>query len=166
MLTLLRKCSKRSFSTIVPKNYREITDDDLFWLKTNEMKNRNFIYSHPSLNRNYFIQKKTKNNIPKNIIGNVVFGDNCEGKPSYVHGGALSAILDEVMGFTCFVNNLNAVTYNLNVNYYNSIKLNSEIIIEASIEKKDNDNIIVTACLKSKNIETMVLGKSIWKFQN
>ena len=166
-MNLIHKCSKRVFSTMsVPKNYREITDNDLFWLKTNEMKNRNFLYSHPSLNRNYFIQEKTTDNKPKNIIGSVVFGNNCEGKPSYVHGGALSAILDEVMGFTCFTNNLNAVTYNLNINYYNSIKLNNEIIVESNIEKKKVKIKLVSASLNSKNNETLVIGKSIWKFQN
>ena len=52
---LLKRCL--TTKTIPPQGYRKTTDDDLLWLKHDNMKSRNFLYSQKTLKRDYFITK-------------------------------------------------------------------------------------------------------------
>uniref|UniRef100_A0A6C0C549 Acyl-coenzyme A thioesterase THEM4 n=1 Tax=viral metagenome TaxID=1070528 RepID=A0A6C0C549_9ZZZZ len=154
-------------NTVPPSGYRKSTDDDLLWLKHDNMKSRNFLYSQKTLKRDYFIQNDSHYHWSRDIKGIVNFGNTCEGQPGFVHGGASAAVLDEVLGFTCFANKFLASTSNLNINYYKPIKLNNLIFVKSRIYNINNRDIYLNASL-FQNKETgeqkkLVEAYSIWK---
>lgn len=167
--SLNSKIIKRCLNTynLPPNGYRKINDNDLLWLKDDNMKSRNFLYSQKTLERNYFIQEKGIYSYKwsKKIKGIAHFGDTCEGQPGFVHGGATSALLDEVSGFTCFINNYLAYTSNLNINYYKPINLNKFVYIDSHIYNVNNDDIYLTSTLFSdfSENEKLVESTSLWK---
>ena len=140
---LFKRCL--TTKTVPPQGYRNPTDDDLLWLKDDNMKSRNFLYSQNTLKRDYFIQNRTFYHWTKNVKGVVYFGNTCEGQPGFVHGGAAAAILDEVLGFTCFSNKLLFIQSKL----YNVNK--RDIYLKASIFQEEQQ--------RNKLVE----AHSIWK---
>lgn len=158
----MNRIFKRTFTSFPEiSKYRKITDNDLFWLKSDKMKKRNFLYSHPSLERDYLIEKKKEG--LKNIMGNVYFGENCEGKPNYVHGGAISAILDEVMGFTCFINGLNLVTSKLEVTYKKPIHIESKVLLSTLITQEEKNIVVKSLMINDHTYDILARGVSTWK---
>lgn len=69
------------------------------------------------------------------LYATVVFGEIAKGPPGHAHGGAIAAVLDEVMGATAWMNRLYSMTAQLKINYLRAIPLNQEVYIEACIEK-------------------------------
>jgi hypothetical protein len=163
---LFKRCLNTK--TVPPRGYRKHTDDDLLWLKNDNMKSRNFLYSQSTLKRDYFIQKSGFYNCAKNVKGVANFGNTCEGQPGFVHGGASAALMDEVLGFTCFSNNFLAATSNLNINYYKPIKLNNLIFINSQIYNVNKNDIYLNASLFEDEQEQnkLVEAYSIWKVSN
>ena len=167
--SLNAKIFKRCLNTynLPPQGYRNVIDDDLLWLKDDNMKSRNFLYSQQSLKRDYFVQEKGiyTYNWSKKVKGIAHFGDTCEGQPGYVHGGASAALIDEVLGFTCFTNKYLASTSNLNINYYNPIKLNKFIYIDSFIYNINNNDIYLNTILYNNSNEEkkLVEAFSVWK---
>jgi acyl-coenzyme A thioesterase PaaI-like protein len=65
----------------------------------------------------------------------VFFGDNVQGPPNHVHGGAIASVLDEAMGGAAWMSGYPAVTIQLKVSFHESIKLRSEVLIDAWVDK-------------------------------
>ncbi len=62
----------------------------------------------------------------RTILGaQVRFGPGTEGGPTLVHGGAVSSVLEELLGRTAFLAGQIAVTANLSVNYRRPVPLNA-----------------------------------------
>lgn len=160
---LFKRCL--TTKTIPPQGYRKTTDDDLLWLKDDNMKSRNFLYSQKTLKRDYFIQQSGFYNWSKNVKGVANFGNTCEGQPGFVHGGASAALIDEILGFTCWSNNFLASTSNLNINYYKPIKLNNLIFINSKIYNVNNNDIYLKTSLFEDEQEqnNLIEAYSIWK---
>jgi len=165
--SLNAKIFKRCLNTysLPPIGYRNVEDQDLLWLKDDNMKNRNFLYTQKTLTRDYFVQNSAFYEWSKNIKGIAHFGNTCEGQPGFVHGGAASALLDEVLGFTCFSNKFLASTSNLNINYFKPIKLNKTIYINSQIYNINNNDIYLKASLFDDGDEKtkLVEAYSLWK---
>eukprot|EP01117_Protostelium_nocturnum_P018132 TRINITY_DN7515_c0_g4_i1.p1 TRINITY_DN7515_c0_g4~~TRINITY_DN7515_c0_g4_i1.p1 ORF type:complete len:193 (+),score=81.70 TRINITY_DN7515_c0_g4_i1:70-648(+) len=87
---------------------------------------------------------KYRSDAPNNqVIGFVEFGGDVEGPPGCVHGGCISAVLDELFG-NVVANSIHpetAVTVNLNVNYRKFIPLRSTRKLEAKVEKREGRKI-------------------------
>ena len=167
--SLNSKIFKRCLNTynLPPNGYRKINDKDLLWLEDDNMKSRNFLYSQATLERNYFIQETGISSFhwTKKIKGIAHFGNTCEGQPGFVHGGATAALLDEVLGFTCFTNQYLASTSNLNINYYNPVKLNKLVYINSHIYNINNNDIYLISSLYNDMYEKtkLVEAFSLWK---
>ena len=160
---LFKRCLNTK--TVTPSGYRKPTDDDLLWLKDDNMKSRNFLYSQSTLKRDYFIQTTPFYSWAKNVKGVVYFGNTCEGQPGFVHGGATAAVLDEILGFTCFSNKLLASTINLNINYYKPIKLNNVIFIHSQLYNVNNNDIYLKASIfqDEQRQNKLIEAHSVWK---
>jgi hypothetical protein len=165
--SLNAKIFKRCLNTKTapPQGYRNINDDDLLWLKDDALKSRNFLYSQSTLKRDYFVETNTYYGWSRNIKGLAHFGNTCEGQPGFVHGGATAALVDEVLGFTCFSNKFLASTSNLNINYYKPIVLNKLIYINSQIYNVNNNDIYLKVALFNDGQEEtkLVEAYSLWK---
>ncbi len=65
----------------------------------------------------------------------VTFGEIAKGPPKHAHGGAISAVLDEVMGATAWMNKLHSMTDQLKINFLKAVPLNKEVFIETHIDE-------------------------------
>ena len=77
----------------------------------------------------------------------VFFGNNVQGPPNHVHGGATSSVLDEAMGGAAWMNGYPGVTVQLRVNFYEPIKLNTEVLVDAWVDKVKGKKVWIKSTL-------------------
>ncbi len=70
------------------------------------------------------------------IRADVFFGARSEGPPGHVHGGALAAVLDEVMGSAAWVGAFPVLTGRITIDYHAMLAINTTVKVETEIEAK------------------------------
>lgn len=71
------------------------------------------------------------------------FPDRFMGGPGLVHGGAISAVLDDVLGTVSLANGAMAVTGRLTVTYRRPVLVGHEVTIRARLEERRGRKLIV-----------------------
>jgi len=67
------------------------------------------------------------------------------------HGGALSGLLDTVMGLSCIIRGKNVVTVNLNVNFIRGAKIGTKVYATAVLEHVGSSTVVTEAkCVDAK----------------
>lgn len=67
------------------------------------------------------------------------------------HGGALSGLLDTVMGLSCIISGKNVVTMNLNVNFIKGPKIGTNVFATAEISHSGSSTMVTEAkCFDEK----------------
>ncbi len=69
------------------------------------------------------------------------FGKKTMGPPGHVHGGAMAAALDEAMGAVCWMNGHKVVAATISVNFVAMLPVETETIVDASIDRIDGRKI-------------------------
>jgi len=69
------------------------------------------------------------------LYAKVQFGKHAQGPPNHVHSGATSAVFEEAMGAVVWANGYPRVTRWMHVNYIYPLRLGTEVLVEAWIEK-------------------------------
>ena len=94
----------------------------------------------------------------------VFFGKLCNGPPGFVHGGAISSVLDEAMGAVAWMNSYKVMTAKLEVKFLNPIPLTENIYGKISIESVRDKTVIMKGELVSNNEEiTFAKSKGIFR---
>lgn len=70
-----------------------------------------------------------------------------EGPPGYAHGGAVAAILDEVMGAAAYHAGRLGYTVTMTVNYHASVPLGVEVETQAQVDRIDGKHTHVTGSI-------------------
>lgn len=86
----------------------------------------------------YFIHQEEKR-----LYAKAWFGKGAQGPPGYAHGGSISAVLDEAMGFAAWMDGHPVVAASLNVQFKKSIPLGTDCIVSAWVHKTDGRKIMV-----------------------
>jgi len=68
------------------------------------------------------------------VVGKAWFGQMTEGPPGHAHGGSVSALLDEAMGFSGWLAGYSVVAAKLTVNFRQMVPLGKEVQFEAHVE--------------------------------
>uniref|UniRef100_A0A8C7NDX5 Acyl-coenzyme A thioesterase THEM4 n=1 Tax=Oncorhynchus mykiss TaxID=8022 RepID=A0A8C7NDX5_ONCMY len=71
-------------------------------------------------------------------------GHLLEGPPGHVHGGAISTMIDTVMGTHATYLSGPVMTANLNINYRSPIPLGSTVLLTCSLDKKEGRKTFVS----------------------
>jgi hypothetical protein len=87
-----------------------------------------------------------KSNQPE-LYAKAYFGKKTMGPPQHVHGGAMAAALDEAMGAVCWMNGHPVVAATISVKFVSMLKIQTETIVEASIDRVDGRKIFTRAKL-------------------
>ena len=88
----------------------------------------------------------------RKIYAKYVFDKSFEGGPGLVHGGILSTVLDEMMGYATFTQNLFCVTANLNVNFRAPSPVEKEFEIYAWVKNIDGKKVYTESVIQSEEI--------------
>ena len=71
------------------------------------------------------------------------FGPETGGPPGHVHGGAIAAVLDEMLGLSAWVAGYPVVVGNLNVNFRNLLPLERVVTVESRIVSVEGRKVMV-----------------------
>lgn len=85
------------------------------------------------------------------LLASVSTGIHASGPPGFVHGGAMSAMLDEAMGVMAWFNKHPVVTANLNVDYAQPLPLGCDVIIDTWIEKIEERKVFTRGEIRSES---------------
>ena len=90
------------------------------------------------------------------------FGARTMGPPGHVHGGAMAATLDEAMGAVCWMNGHKVVAATITINFLSMLPIETETIVEASIESIDGRKIQLRAKLKEPSGRIITEGSGLF----
>ncbi|BCR06237.1 acyl-CoA thioesterase [Desulfuromonas versatilis] len=71
------------------------------------------------------------------------FGPETEGPPGHAHGGAMAAVLDEVLGLAAWAAGYPIVVGNLNVSFRNLLPLEQVVTIESEVISTEGRKVMV-----------------------
>lgn len=76
------------------------------------------------------------------------FGPETEGPPGHAHGGAMAAVLDEVLGLAAWTAGYPVVVGNLNISFRNLLPLEQVVTVDSSIVSVDGRKIMVHGAIR------------------
>lgn len=71
------------------------------------------------------------------LVGRVWYGPGAEGPPGHAHGGSTAAIIDEIMGTSCWLAGHPVVAGSITVHFRDMVPLNDIVEIVAYIDRID-----------------------------
>jgi uncharacterized protein (TIGR00369 family) len=71
------------------------------------------------------------------IVGRFRLGDEYQGGSGFLHGGIIALLLDEAMSKATRFHSQTAVTAELRVEYMRPIRVNSDIVVEGFVTRRD-----------------------------
>lgn len=71
------------------------------------------------------------------------FGPETEGPPAHAHGGAMAAVLDEVLGLAAWAAGHSIVVGNLNVSFRNLLPLEQVVTVESEVVSAQGRKVMV-----------------------
>jgi acyl-coenzyme A thioesterase PaaI-like protein len=74
-----------------------------------------------------------------------------QGWPGHVHGGALTAAIDEAIGWATFLNNIYAVTAKLDVRFKSMARVGETLIVTANVIKESTRILEIEAQVKRED---------------
>ena len=83
------------------------------------------------------------------LYAKAYFGVKTMGPPGHVHGGAMAAALDEAMGAVCWMNDHRVVAATITVKFLAMLKIETETILEAAIDRVEGRKVYTRAALSS-----------------
>ena len=90
------------------------------------------------------------------------FGTKTMGPPGHVHGGAMAAALDEVMGAVCWMNAHKTVAATIGVKFLAMLPIESETILEARIERIEGRKIYIHSRLTGPAGDKVAEGEGLF----
>jgi uncharacterized protein (TIGR00369 family) len=71
------------------------------------------------------------------IVGRFCLGEEYQGGSGFLHGGIIALLLDEAMGKASRFHGEHAVTADLRVEYKRPIRVNTEIVVEGFVTRRE-----------------------------
>ena len=81
------------------------------------------------------------------VYADVKFGKLAQGPPGHTHGGAISAVFDELMGACCWVNGYPAMTAQYTTRFFKPLPLEKNVLYCAKIKIIEGSKISLKAKL-------------------
>ncbi len=85
------------------------------------------------------------------VYAKYIFEDRFAGGPGLVHGGILSAALDDLMGYATVIHNRMCVTANLEVNYIIPVPVEQEYELFAWVKEIDGKKISTESVIRTND---------------
>jgi acyl-coenzyme A thioesterase PaaI-like protein len=99
-----------------------------------------FVSGEPDGNR-YRVRYYRDEN--RELRARIWFGPETEGPPGHSHGGAMAAVLDEVLGLAAWAAGYPIVVGNLNVSFRNLLPLEEVVTVESKVVSAEGRKVMV-----------------------
>lgn len=96
------------------------------------------------------------------LYADIFFGSRAMGPPDHVHGGCMTAILDEAMGILPWLLGHPVVSVNVNVDLFKMTPVYTWGIVKVEIERVDTRKILTCATIHNPEGELLVRGKGVY----
>ena len=96
------------------------------------------------------------------VYAHVVFGDKAQGPPGHAHGGAISAIFDELMGVCCWVNGHPAMTAQYTTRFMMPVPIQKEVQFMAWIHETEDNKVVLKSKLLDENENRYAEAKGLF----
>lgn len=81
------------------------------------------------------------------LVGRAWFGPGTQGPPGHAHGGATAALLDEAMGFCCWLAGHRVVAVSIQVEFRKMVPVGAVTTLEAAVERSEGRKVYPRARL-------------------
>lgn len=125
---------------------------------------KSFVSGEENPNRyklNYYL-----NETDGKVYGLVIFGQLAQGPPGHAHGGAISAIFDELMGVCCWVNGYPAMTAQYTTRFLKPVPIMKDVLIIAEIKAHEENKIVLKCKLIDVEDQKYAEGKGLFIHQD
>ncbi len=78
----------------------------------------------------------------EHLVGKAWFGPGAQGPPGHAHGGSISALLDEAMGFASWVAGLTVVAAEIKIRFIEMLPLGHEVQFEAWVKRVNGRKVL------------------------
>lgn len=99
--------------------------------------------------KNQYGMKLSPKLVNSKIVSTYIFESRFQGGPGLVHGGILSAALDDLMGYACVIHDRSCVTAKLEVNYITPVPVEEEFELEAWVTKIEGKKLYLESSISS-----------------
>jgi uncharacterized protein (TIGR00369 family) len=82
------------------------------------------------------------------LTARVWFGPETQGPPGHAHGGATAALLDEAMGFCCWMAGHRVVAAHIEIDFRRLVPLGAVLTLEAAVDRAEGRKVFPYACLR------------------
>lgn len=82
-------------------------------------------------------------NAKQELRARIWFGPETEGPPDHSHGGAMAAVLDEVLGLAAWTAGYAIVVGNLNISFRNLLPLGAVVTVESTVVSVQGRKVMV-----------------------
>ena len=96
------------------------------------------------------------------LHGKVWFGPGAEGPPLHAHGGAICAVLDEVLGTACWASGRRVVAAQLNTSFLKPLPLGEVVRAYGAIVREGTRSITLEGHLYSANGEVYARAEGVF----
>jgi len=96
------------------------------------------------------------------LVGKAWFGPGAQGPPGHAHGGSISAVLDEAMGFAGWISNLTVVAAEITIRFVEMLPLGQVVQFEAWVERVDGRKVITGSRLFGMDGTTYGEGSGVF----
>ncbi len=79
----------------------------------------------------------------EHLKAKIWFGPETEGPPGHAHGGAMAAVVDEVLGLAAWAAGYSIVVGNLNVSFRNMLPLQKVVSVETKVVSAEGRKVMV-----------------------
>ncbi len=100
------------------------------------------------------------------VFAEVTFGDQAQGPPGHTHGGAISAVFDELMGACCWVNGYPAMTAQYTTRFFRPLPLDKSVLFTSHIKEVDENKINLRAKLHDEMGEQYASARGLFIAQD
>ena len=96
------------------------------------------------------------------VVGKAWFGPGAQGPPGHAHGGSISALLDEAMGYASWVADLTVVAAEITIRFLEMLPLDQVVQFEAWVDRVDGKKVQAAGRIFSQDGATYSKGTGLF----
>ena len=100
------------------------------------------------------------------VFATVNFGRLAQGPPGHAHGGAISAVFDELMGACCWVNGYPVMTAQYTTRFFKPLPLGKDVLYCVKIKTIDDKKISLRAKLIDETNQKYASARGLFILQD
>lgn len=100
--------------------------------------------------------------VEDHAVADVTFGAAFEGAPRRAHGGAVAAVMDDIMGYVLMLQRTPAYTGRLSISYRAPTPVETRLVADAWMEARDGRKLALRATLSDPDGELIAEGEGLF----